>query len=144
MTQHTITIPHIYAREILQPINYNSFNVGYYVLLNGIDMGGSDYCENCINNAVKVARKYHREQRQKVLDKFKEIDDTGFYKTGRKKVNVKEKYSKSEIAKAKRVELKKFPAKASFNYQGHDPDFGGGLYEPCTCEGCGEAFTCDF
>jgi hypothetical protein len=132
------------AVELLKPINYNSFDVGYYVLQNGSDMGNSDYCENCIAAAVKEVRTFHKEQRQKILDKFKQISETGYFKVGRKKVNVKAKYTEKEIAKAKRYELKEYPAKASFTYEGHDPDFGGGLTEPCTCEGCGEAFTCSF
>jgi acetylornithine deacetylase/succinyl-diaminopimelate desuccinylase-like protein len=132
------------ALQILKPISYQSFDVGYFVLLNGSDMGNSDYCENCIDKAVKEARKFHKEQRQKVLDKFKQISENGFLKVGRKKINIKAKYTEKEIAKAKRYELREYPAKASFTYEGHDPDFGGGLKEPCTCEGCGEAFTCNF
>lgn len=132
------------ALQILKPINYKSFDTGYFVLLNGRDMGNSDYCENCIDEAVKEARKFHKEQRQKVLDKFKEISETGFFKVGRKKVNIKAKYTGKEIAKAKRYELKEFPAKALFTYEGHDPDFGGGLKEPCGCENCGEYFICNF
>jgi hypothetical protein len=128
------------AAELLQPIKYEPHNTGYFVLLNGRDMGDEDYCENCIADAVKRARNFHKEQRQKVLDKFKEITETGFYNG----VNIKEKYSEKEIAKAKRYELKEYPSKASFSYEGHDPDFGGGEKSAKTCEGCGDYFHTNF
>jgi len=132
------------ALKFLKPIEYKPFDIGYFVLKNGSDMGGADYCEYCIDEAVKEARKFHKEQREKVLDKFRQIAETGYFKIGRKKIQVKNKYTKTEINKAKRYELKEYPAKASFTYEGHDPDFGGGLTEPCVCAGCGEAFNCDF
>ena len=128
------------ATEILHPIKYEPHHTGYIVLMNGRDMGNEDYCEKCISDAVKTARKFHKEQRQKVLDKFKEITETGFYNG----VNIKQKYSEKEISKAKRYELKEYPAKASFTYEGHDPDFGGGEKSAKTCEGCGDYFHTNF
>lgn len=128
------------ATELLQPINYEPHNTGYFVLLNGRDMGNEDYCENCIDDAVKSARKFHKEQRQNVLNKFKEIAETGFWNG----VNIKEKYTENEIAKAKRYELKQYPVKAKFSFEGHDPDFGGDEKSAKTCEGCGDYFHTNF
>jgi len=132
------------AIEKLQPINYNSFDTGYFVLKNGSDMGNSDYCENCIGEAVKEARKYHKEQREKIIAKYNLIETKGYCFHNGKKVKVAGKYTKEQISKSKRSELKEYPAKATFTYEGHDPDFGGGLQEPCSCEDCGEYFTCNF
>ena len=132
------------AREKLQPINYNSFDTGYFVVQNGNDMGNSDYCENCIDDAVKEARKYHKEQREKIKTKYDLIQTKGYCFHNGKKVKVKGKYTDKQIATSKKSELKKYPAKATFTYKGHDPDFGGGLQEPCSCENCGEYFTCNF
>lgn len=128
------------ATEILQPIKYEPHHTAYFVLMNDRDMGNEDYCENCIDDAVKSARKFHKEQRQSLLNKFKEIAETGFFNG----VNIKEKYSEKEISKAKRYELKKYPAKAIFTYEGHDPDFGGGATSAKTCEGCGDYFHTNF
>lgn len=128
------------AAELLQPINYEPNYIGFFVKLNDRDMGNEDYCKSCINEAVKSARKFHKEERQKVLNKFKEIAETGFWNG----INIKEKYSEKEIAKAKRYELKEYPARASFTYEGHDPDFGGGETYPKTCEGCGDYFDTNF
>lgn len=128
------------ARELLEPIKYEAFEYGYFVLKNGSDMGNSDYCINCIGEAVKVAREYHRTERKRIIEKFAKISADGFYYNKKKKVKVTEK----EISKAKRYQLKEYPAKATFTYEGHDPDFGGGLQEPCSCESCGEFFVCNF
>lgn len=128
------------AIKKLQPINYDSFDTGYFVLKNGNDMGNSDYCINCIREAVKIARQDHREERKKIIEKLDKIRSDGFYYNNRKKIKVTGK----EIQKAKRYQLKEYPARASFIYQGHDPDFGGGLQEPCGCENCGAYFTCNF
>jgi hypothetical protein len=128
------------AAKLLQPIKYEPNYIGCFVKLNDRDMGNEDYCKNCITDAVKEARKFHKEQRQKILDKFKQISETGFWNG----INIKEKYTEKEISKAKRYELKKYPAKAIFTYEGHDPDFGGGETYPKTCEGCGEYFDTNF
>jgi len=128
------------AAELLRPIKYEPHYTAYFVTMNGRDMGNEDYCKSCINDAVKSARKFHKEERQKVLNKFKEIAETGFWNG----INIKEKYSEKEIDKAKRYELKEYPARASFSYEGHDPDFGGGESYPKTCESCGDYFDTNF
>lgn len=119
------------AIKALQPITYEPHHVGYFVMMNDKDNGGSDYCENCIKGAVKEARKYHRERRQEIIEKHAKALASG-------------KYSAQQVAKSQRQQLKEYPAKASFSYEGHDPDFGGGAKEPHTCEGCGEAFFTEF
>ncbi len=119
------------AQEALQPIKYEPHYPGYFVKMNDIDQGGSDFCEKCIEQAVKDARKWHKEQRAEIIKKHEKALASG-------------KYSEAQIKKSKRSQLKDYPAKASFTYEGHDPDFGGGLQEPCTCEGCGEPFQCAF
>jgi hypothetical protein len=128
------------AAELIQPINYEPFDTGYYVVMNQKDEGGSDYCINCIKDAVKAARKYHFEQRQQIKDDYDKLLTKGIWR-GKK---VKEKYSQSDIMRSMRSKLKEYPAKASFTYEGHDPDFGGGLSEPCSCAECGEPFQCSF
>lgn len=130
--------------ELLQPINYDSFNIGYFVLKNGNDMGNPDYCENCIGSAVKEARKYHKEQREKIKAKFELIETKGYCFHNGKKVQVKGKYTNKQILHSKRAQLKNYSSKAVFSYSGHDPDFAGGLTQPCSCENCGEYFTCNF
>lgn len=132
------------AIKKLQPINYESFSTGYFVLMNGKDMGNSDYCENCIDDAIKIARKSHKEKREEIKTKYTLIETKGYCFHNGKKEKVKGKYTDKQIASSRRSELKNYPAKATFTYEGHDPDFGGGLREPCSCENCGEYFTCNF
>lgn len=132
------------AIKLLKPINYSPAYPAYFVQKNDSDEGGEDYCEKCISIAVKNSRKHHREERKRIIDKFRQINETGFLKHGRRKINVKEKYTTKQIADAKRYELKDYPAQVSFTSTSHDPDFGGGLHEPCTCAECGEPFECSF
>jgi hypothetical protein len=76
------------ATEILHPIKYEPHHTGYFVLMNGRDMGNEDYCEKCISDAVKNCKKnFTKSKDKKVLDKFKEITETGFYNG----VNIKQK-----------------------------------------------------
>lgn len=119
------------ALETLKPVNFNPNGTGYYVLMNDNDMGGCDYCEACIGNAVKEARRYHKERRAEIIEKHNKALASG-------------KYTEKEVKKSKRSGLKNWPAKASFTYEGHDPDFGGGATEPHTCDGCGEPFQTEF
>lgn len=128
------------ARELLQPITFEPHDTAYFVTQNESDMGNDDFCINCIDSAVKEARKYHKEKRQSILAKFKEIEETGFF-NGQ---NIKEKYSVAEIKKAKRYELKDYPSKVKYGYEGHDPDFGGGEKSAKTCSDCGEYFYTNF
>lgn len=128
------------AKKLLQPIEFEPHYTAYFVTKDDGDMGGEDYCINCIKDAVRETRKNYKEQRQSILDKFQEIEDTGFYK-GK---NIKEKYSELEIRQAKRRELKEYPVKVKFGYEGHDPDFGGGKHEPNYCAGCGDYFFTEF
>ncbi len=132
------------AIELLKPIKYEPNYVGYYVLRNGEDMCGEDYCENCIDTAVKEARNYHKEQRKLIKAKYDLIETKGYcFHNGRKKI-VKGKYTVKQIKDSKRSELKEYPAKAKFTYEGHDTDFGGGRAYPLTCENCGEYFDTNF
>ena len=128
------------AAKLLEPINFKPHDTAYFVTKDFGDMGGEDYCIKCIDSAVSVARKYHEEKRQSILSKFKEIEETGFF-NGK---NIKEKYSDSEIKKTKKSELKDYPSKVKFEYEGHDPDFGGGLKSARSCEDCGEYFYTNF
>lgn len=119
------------ALETLKPVNFNPHYTGYFVTMNGNDMGDCDYCEACINDAVKKARKWHKEQRALIIKKHDKALASG-------------KYTEAVVKKSKRAALKEYPAKASFTYEGHDPDFGGGASEPHTCDGCGEPFQTEF
>ncbi len=132
------------AIESLKPIKYESFGIGYYVCKNDSDMGDSDFCINCIDEEVLKCKKYHKDKRIEILEKFKQIKEKGYFKQGKKKIIVEGNYTKKQISEAKRYELKEYPSKATFTYEGHDPDFGGGLHEPCSCDNCGEYFTCSF
>jgi hypothetical protein len=128
------------AKELLKPITYDAPYVAYYVTINGKDLGYADFCEDCIKAEVKKCRKEHFDERRKIIEKFNEIEKTGFYNG----VNIREKNSEKEIRAWKRYELKEYPAHATFNFEGHDPDFGGGEREPKCCENCGEYFYTDF
>ncbi len=132
------------AVALLQPINFNPPVVAYFVVKNRHDMGGEDYCKDCIGGAVKKAREHHYKRRSDILDRFEQIEQTGFIRQGRKKIQVKGKYTDKQIRASKRHELKLYPARVSFNYTGHDPDFAGGLHEPCSCADCGQYFQCQF
>jgi len=128
------------VREMLQPITFEPQDTAYFVTKNDEDAGGEDYCINCIKNAVKEARKNYKEQRQAIFDKYEEIVKTGCFR-GKK---LDREYSADEIAQAKKRELKEYPARATFGYEGHDPDFSGGKQEPGCCADCGEYFETDF
>jgi hypothetical protein len=132
------------AIKLLSPINYKTFDTAYYVTKDDTDMGYSDYCEKCIDEAVKKAKEYHLERRNEIVAQYKQIEKYGFFRIGRKKVQVKGKYSENQIKQSKRSKLKDFRLKSKFSHEGHDPDFGGGLSEPCSCDNCGEYFTCVF
>ncbi len=132
------------AIKKLQPINFEPHPIAYFVVKNGQDMGQEDYCENCIGDAVKEARVFHKEQREKIKAKYLLIETKGYCFHNGKKVKVKGKYTDKQIVISKRGELKEYPAKSTFTYEGHDPDFGGGLHRPCSCENCGDYFMCNF
>jgi hypothetical protein len=119
------------ARESIQPIVFEPNSTGFFVLQNGNDMGGSDYCQNCISAAVKDARKFCKEKRIEIIEKHNKAMISG-------------KYSKKDVIKSKREQLKHYPAKSYFTYEGHDPDFGGGATSPHTCDGCGSPFQTEF
>jgi len=102
-------------------------------------MGEQDVCEKCINKALYKERKYHREKRQEIIDKYSEVEKTGFYKGTDCRHHTKEK-----LKEYKKLELKEYPAKTKFTIEGHDPDFGGGETEPLSCEICGDYFYTNF
>lgn len=128
------------AIEKLGEIKYVPNQIGYFVKMNDMDLGGQDYCRKCIPAAIKEQKKFYFEKRNGTLEKFKEVEETGFYKG----INVKEKYSVEEIKKAKELELSEYSEEVKFTYEGHDPDFPGGCTEPIPCEGCGHYFYTDF
>lgn len=114
-----------------------TFEQRYYLTLSDVhwvrqdnnDVEG-DFCENCIGKAVKNARKSLKEDRLKVITKFKEIEETGKF-NGEK---IKGKYTNAEIKKAKRLELKNLGV-SKFDSTNN---YGGG-YESdnfLTCEIC--------
>jgi hypothetical protein len=120
------------AIELLEPFEqryYSTLSDVHWVRQDNNDVEG-DFCENCIGKAVKNARKSLKEDRLKVIAKFKEIEETGKF-NGEK---IKGKYTDAEIKKAKRFELKKLGVSkfdSTYNY--------GGGYESdnfLTCEIC--------
>ncbi len=128
------------AIELLQPIKYQPHPVAYFVLMNDSDMGDQGHCLNCIEQAVKEAKDLIKTERNKIIDDHAKISKDGYYYHNNKKIKVTE----SVINKSKRFKLKDYPARAKFSYEGHDPDFGGGLKGPCSCDMCGEYFQCNF
>lgn len=119
------------AVAAIQPIKYEPHPEAYFVKMNDKDLGGDDFCKNCISGAIKASRKFHKERRAEIIKKHADALNSG-------------KYGPNEVAKSKRSQLKKYPSKAKFSYETHDPDFGGGLNEPCCCSECGEPFICAF
>ena len=120
------------AKELLEPFEqryYSTLSNVHWVTQDDHDVEG-DYCEKCIEKAVKNARKSLKEERKKVLSKFKEIKETGKFDGEQ----IKGKYTDAEIKKAKRYELDKLGvSKFSYTY-----NYGGG-YESdsfLTCEIC--------
>lgn len=107
------------AIELLEPFEqryYATLSDVHWVRQDNNDIEG-DFCEHCIDKAVKNAKKSLKEKRQKVIAKFKEIEETD-----------------AEIKKAKRFELKELGVSkfdSTYNY--------GGGYESdnfLTCEIC--------
>lgn len=45
------------AIESLQPISFEPHYIAYFVLKDGCDLGGEDYCINCIQEAVDAAKR---------------------------------------------------------------------------------------
>ena len=58
------------AIELLPATTYEPNEVGYFVKRNDVDMGDEDFCYKCIGKAVYKERKYHREGRLKIIQKF--------------------------------------------------------------------------
>lgn len=127
------------AIELLPASTYEPNHIGFFVKKDDEDMGDEDFCENCIDAAVKSAKKHNKEKRLEILDKYKQIEETGLY-NGKDCSN----YPKDLIASSKKAELKKYPKKSKFTCEGHDPDFGGGESEPKSCADCGHYFYTDF
>ena len=107
------------AKELLEPFEqryYATLSDVHWVTQDNHDVEG-DYCENCIEKAVKNARKSLKEERQKVLAKYKEIEETSKF-NGEK---IKGKYTDAEIKKAKRYKLKELGVSkfsSTYNYVG--------------------------
>lgn len=131
------------AIEALQPINYDTHSVGYFVKVNDEDMGGEDYCENCIGEALDEYRRNYKKERAKIKRQFKSISEKGYYMQNSKKIEVTG-YTKEQLKAEENRRLEEYPSNAVFTYEGHDTDFSGGSHEHLTCEGCGEIFSCDF
>ena len=122
------------AKELLEPFeerHYNTLSDVYWVRQDNHDLE-SDFCKNCIDKAVKNARKEFNTNKQKVNSKFKEIEETGYYQG----IQIKGKYTDEDIVKAKKYELKELGVSkfdSTYNY--------GGGYESesfLTCEMCGK------
>jgi hypothetical protein len=128
------------AKASLQPITYKAEIWGYFVKHDDVDMGNEDYCRKCIPNAVKEAKASYLKERQKIIDKYNEIEQTGMFKGNQ----IKGVYSDERINNSKNVELEDYPANAKFSFEAHDPDFGGGLTEPLCCPSCGRYFETGF
>lgn len=127
------------AIQLLPTCFYEPNHTGFFVKQDDEDMGDEDFCENCIDDAVKLAKKHNKEKRLEILDKYKQIEETGYY-NGKDCTH----YPKKLIASSKKAELKKYPKKSKFTYEGHDPDFGGGESEPKSCADCGHYFYTNF
>ena len=66
------------AIELLEPLEqryYATLSDVHWVRQDNNDIEG-DFCEHCIDKAVKNAKKSLKEKRQKVIAKFKEIEET--------------------------------------------------------------------
>lgn len=128
------------AISFLEKNEYKPFEIAYYVRQDDSDGGGEDHCINCIKDAVKVQRKFHFAQREEIKKEFEELISTGVWRG----VKQKEIPPQNKLRQEMRRRLKKYPAKAKFTYEGHDPDFGGGLTEPKQCPDCGEHFDVEY
>lgn len=128
------------AREALEPIEYDTKYPAYFIKMNDVDMGGEDFCSDCIQHALTVARREHKEQRAAIKTMFANTIKTRKWK-GKK---IEASITEAQLLKEMRHRLRKIPANAKFTTEGHDPDFGGGLTYWKTCEDCGEIFSCEF
>lgn len=129
------------AKELLQPITFEPHYTGYYVTKNGYDQGGIQ-CENCIKDAVKDARKQHKQQRIDIKARFEFIIENGYEIIQGKKI--KRNYPKADLVAEMRRRLREYPVKAKFDWESCDPDFAGGKSEPESCESCGQKFFTEF
>lgn len=131
--------------EFLKDNKYKPFETAYFIRVNDTDMGGEDFCHKCIEYELKRCKQDNIKKRIWINSKYDLIEAKGYFLTENgSKVVLKEKYSPEYLAKCRRSELKKYPAKSRFTSEGHDPDFGGGLTEPKTCAHCGEYFDVYF
>jgi hypothetical protein len=127
------------AARLLKPIGFEPECTGYYVTKDGEDLGGT-FCKDCIDGQVEIAREQCMKERQKILDKYRKIEETGFYNGE----NIKERHSDIEIQSSKQWELEKYPEGCEFSFESCDPDFSGGHAEPLHCDECGNYFYTDF
>ena len=127
------------AIELLPTCFYEPNHTGFFVKQDDEDMGNEDFCEACIDDAVLEAKNNNKARRNEILNKYKQIEETGFY-------NGKDckHYPKELIESSKKSELKEYPKKSKFTYEGHDPDFSGGQQEPLSCPECGDYFYTNF
>jgi hypothetical protein len=135
------------ARELLEPIEYDPDSTGYYVRTND-DCGDGWYCERCIKKELARTRKYYKERRKEIIRDWGEIMATGYWRE--KNIRKREFPGLSDAEFIDEVknrmwrELKNYPARATFEIEGGDPDFGGGQSEPQCCDECGKYFHTDF
>lgn len=133
------------ALKFLENNKYKPFETAYFIRRDDTDMGNEDFCHECIKNEVKRCKEENIKKRVWINSKYDLIEAKGYFFTEHgTKVLIKEKHTPVYLEKCRRYELKQYPAKAKFTYEGHDPDFGGGLTEPKTCAGCGEYFDVYF
>ena len=126
------------ALMLIHKSSYEPNYIGYYVTMNGKDCGGL-FCETCIGKEVQNAVKHHEKQRAFFIDKYSQIEKTGFFNG----IDCSH-YPKDEIAKAKRTDLNKYIENAEFGCSNCDPDFSGMESEPIVCEDCGHYFYTNF
>ena len=95
---------------------YPTLSDVHWVTNDGHDLEG-DFCENCIDQAVKNAEIEYKESKQKIIDKFTEIETKGTFNG---KI-IEEKFTEKQLKKAKKHELKelgKNDFSSTFNYGG--------------------------
>lgn len=129
------------AKKLLEPITFEHYYTAYYVTKNGYAVGGLQ-CVNCIKDAVKSARKQHKQQRSEIKLRFDFIIKNGYEIIQGKKV--KRNYPKADLMAEMRRRLREYPINTRFDYESCDPDFAGGKSEPECCEDCGQKFFTEF
>jgi hypothetical protein len=126
------------AVELLNPITFVPNEMVYYVTMNDEDLGGEDFCEDCIEDEVDRVKQYYNAKRQEIIEKHNTILETGYWE------GTKITATPEEIERSKKYSLKDYPADAVFGYKCHDAHNENGVSEPRCCGSCGEIFFTRF